>query len=444
MNTIKALLLFILTTLYTSVKAQTLAFPGAEGFGKYTSGGRTGKIMVVMNLKDSGQGSLREAIEASGARIIVFAVSGNIPLEKSLEITKGDITIAGHSAPGDGICIQNYPVHIKADNVIIRYMRFRMGDKKRVEGDALGANSFNNNIIIDHCSMSWATDECASFYRNKNFTLQWCMITESLNASVHTKGNHGYGGIWGGMGASFHHNLIASHQSRTPRFSGSSTTPNSKEELVDFSNNVIYNWGGNSAYGGEKGRYNVVNNYYKSGPATTQGRINSLLNPWAPFGNFFVQGNLLHNNTSISQDNWLGGVQCEDCDSIKKDTPYPVQTIALQSAQDAYLSVLKHAGASHKRDLVDSRIVNEVRSGKSSNGKSGTGLIDSQTDVGSWPELKVYNKLQDADQDGMPDKWELKHGLKLNDPKDASIFSLDKNYTNIEVYLNSLLSGIES
>lgn len=443
MNTIKALLLFILTTLYTSVKAQTLAFPGAEGFGKYTSGGRTGKIMVVMNLKDSGQGSLREAIEASGARIIVFAVSGNIPLEKSLEITKGDITIAGHSAPGDGICIQNYPVHIKADNVIIRYMRFRMGDKKRVEGDALGANSFNNNIIIDHCSMSWATDECASFYRNKNFTLQWCMITESLNASVHTKGNHGYGGIWGGMGASFHHNLIASHQSRTPRFSGSSTTPNSKEELVDFSNNVIYNWGGNSAYGGEKGRYNVVNNYYKSGPATTQGRINSLLNPWAPFGNFFVQGNLLHNNTSISQDNWLGGVQCEDCDSIKKDTPYPVQTIALQSAQDAYLSVLKHAGASHKRDLVDSRIVNEVRSGKSSNGKSGTGLIDSQTDVGSWPELKVYNKLQDADQDGMPDKWELKHGLKLNDPKDASIFSLDKNYTNIEVYLNSLFNGIE-
>lgn len=442
MNSIKALLLFILTTLYTSVGAQTPAFPGAEGFGKYTSGGRSGKIMVVTNLNDSGEGSLREAIEASGARIIVFAVSGNIPLEKSLEITKGDITIAGHSAPGDGICIQNYPVHIKADNVIIRYMRFRMGDKKRVEGDALGANSFNNNIIIDHCSMSWATDECASFYRNKNFTLQWCMITESLNASVHTKGNHGYGGIWGGMGASFHHNLIASHQSRTPRFSGSSTTPNSKEELVDFSNNVIYNWGGNSAYGGEKGRYNVVNNYYKPGPATTQGRINSLLNPWAPFGNFFVQGNLLHNNTSISQDNWLGGVQCEDCDSIKKDTPYPVQTIALQSAQDAYLSVLKHAGASHKRDLVDSRIVNEVRNGKSSNGKSGTGLIDSQTDVGSWPELKVYNKLQDADQDGMPDKWELKHGLKLNDPKDASIFSLDKNYTNIEVYLNSLLCGI--
>jgi len=440
MTTIKILIFFTLALLGTSVEAQTLAFPGAEGFGKHTSGGRGGKTLVVTNLNDSGEGSLRKAIQANGPRTVVFAVSGNISLESPLDINKGDITIAGQSAPGDGICIKNYPVSIKANNVIIRYMRFRMGDEKKVEGDALGANSSNNNIIIDHCSMGWATDECASFYRNKDFTLQWCMITESLNASVHAKGDHGYGGIWGGMGASFHHNLIASHSSRTPRFSGSATTPNTKDELVDFSNNVIYNWGGNSAYGGEKGRYNVVNNYYKAGPATAKQRANSLLNPWAPFGCFFVQGNVLHNNSSITQNNWSGGVQCEGCDSIKMDTAFPVQAIVLQSAGDAYLSVLEQAGASYKRDEVDSRVVNEVRTGKAPNGKAGKGLIDSQADVGSWPELKMYNQIKDSDLDGMPDDWERKHGLNPKSAEDASMFSIDKDYTNIEVYLNAIVA----
>lgn len=440
MKVTKTLLFFTLAVLSISVQGQTLAFPGAEGFGKHTSGGRAGKTLIVTNLNDSGEGSLRKAIQANGPRIVVFAVSGNISLESPLDIHRGDITIAGQSAPGDGICIKNYPVNIKANNVIIRYMRFRMGDERKVEADALGANSLNNNIIIDHCSMSWATDECASFYRNKNFTLQWCMITESLNASVHAKGDHGYGGIWGGMGASFHHNLIASHSSRTPRFSGSSTTPNTKDELVDFCNNVIYNWGSNSSYGGEKGRYNVVNNYYKPGPATAKQRASRLLNPWAPFGSFFVQGNFLQNNPSITRDNWSGGVQCEGCTSIRMDTPYPVQAIALQSAEDAYLSVLEGAGASHKRDQVDSRIINEVRTGKSPNGKAGNGLIDSQADVGSWPELKTYNKIKDSDQDGMPDDWELKHGLNPKSAQDASIFSIDKSYTSIEVYLNSILA----
>lgn len=435
-------LLFLFTTILAlSAQAQTPAFPGAEGFGKFTSGGRGGRTLIVTNLSDSGEGSLRKAIQANGPRVVVFAVSGNIALESPLDINKGDITIAGQSAPGDGICIKNYPVSIKADNVIIRYMRFRMGDERKVEGDALGANRSNNNIIIDHCSMSWATDECASFYHNRNFTLQWCMVTESLNASVHVKGEHGYGGIWGGEGASFHHNLIASHKSRTPRFSGSATTPNTKDELVDFSNNVIYNWGSNSVYGGEKGRYNMVNNYYKPGPATAKSKTNILVNPWAPFGKFFITGNFLENNAKISKNNWLGGVQCEGCDSIKMDAAFPVQTINLQSAEDAYAAVLKYTGASHKRDQVDSRIINEVRSGRSSNGKNNNGLIDSQADVGSWPELKTYAGVRDTDQDGIPDNWESKHGLNPTDPKDTSGFSLDKNYTNIEMYLNSLVNN---
>lgn len=441
MISIKTLLFLTLATIGLSVQAQPLAFPGAEGFGKYTSGGRGGRTLIVSNLNDSGEGSLRKAVQASGPRIIVFAVSGNISLEGPLDINKGDITIAGQSAPGDGICIKNYPVSIKANNVIIRYIRFRMGDEKKVEGDALGANSSNNNIIIDHCSMSWATDECASFYRNRNFTLQWSMITESLNASVHAKGDHGYGGIWGGMGASFHHNLIASHSSRTPRFSGSSTTPNGKDELVDFSNNVIYNWGGNSTYGGEKGRYNVVNNYYKAGPATAKQRSTTLLNPWAPFGRFFVQGNVLHDNPSISRDNWSGGVRCEGCDSIRMNTAFPVEKISLQSAEDAYRSVLKHAGASYKRDQVDSRVVNELRTGKSTSGKSGKGLLDSQADVGSWPELKTYNEITDSDLDGIPDDWERKHGLNPKNAEDSSKYSIDKEYTNIEVYLNAIVAA---
>jgi hypothetical protein len=419
----------------TQNPTQAFAFPDAEGFGKYTAGGRGGKIYIVNNLNDDGPGSLREAIGKKGPRIIVFSISGTIALESPLKINNGDVTIAGQTAPGDGICVRNFPVSVSASNVIIRYMRFRLGDEKAQQDDAINGTR-QSNIIIDHCSMSWATDECASFYRNKNFTLQWCIISESLNESVHEKGDHGYGGIWGGQGVSFHHNLLANHTSRMPRFSGSSTTPNAPDELVDFRNNVIYNWRSNNTYGGEKGRYNMVNNYYKPGPST-KSKKPWILNPSSPYGVFFMSGNVLHENEVISKDN-RKGVKADQLDSLFASTPFPADPINEHSAEDALVLVLQHAGASYKRDVIDTRIVEEARLGNSVLGKEKNGIIDSQKDVGGWPELKSTSAPLDTDQDGMPDEWERSNKLNTNEATDASIYTLSKAYTNIEVYINSL------
>lgn len=414
---------------------QPLAFPEAEGFGKYTTGGRGGKVYIVSTLNDDGPGSLREAVRKNEPRIIVFSVSGTIALESTLSINSGDLTIAGQTAPGDGICIRNFPVKISANNVIIRYMRFRLGDEKSQQDDAISGTR-QSNVIIDHCSMSWATDECASFYRNKDFTLQWCIISESLNESVHEKGDHGYGGIWGGVGASFHHNLLANHTSRLPRFSGSSTTPNTPDELVDFRNNVIYNWASNSTYGGEKGRYNVVNNYYKPGPAT-KSKKPWIINPSSPYGKFFITGNTLDGNELVSGDNRMG-VKADHPDSVFASQPYQVESIREQSSAQAYEQILNNSGASYRRDAIDSRIVEEARTGNSIYGKNKNGIIDSQKDVGGWPELKSTPALADTDQDGMPDEWEKSNKLNPSDAADASTHTLSKAYTNIEVYINSL------
>lgn len=416
---------------------QPLAFPGAEGFGRFTTGGRGGAIIVVTTLDDSGPGSLREAVRMKGPRTILFAVSGTIALESALEIKNGDVTIAGQSAPGGGICIRNYPVKIGADNVIIRYMRFRLGDERKVEDDALNGVR-HRQIIIDHCSISWATDECASFYRNTDFTLQWCIISESLNESVHVKGEHGYGGIWGGAGASFHHNLIASHNSRLPRFSGSSTTPNGPDELVDFSNNVIYNWMGNNTYGGERGRYNVVNNYYKPGPATSGSKANRILNPSAPYGRFYVSGNHLVNNVDVTNSNVRGVIADDSVAFILVKEPFAVMGIRLQTAEDAYRDVLQYAGASVVRDAVDARLIGEVRSGRSTSGKHKNGIIDTQADVGGWPALITGEAPADADGDGMPDAWERAHQLNPADASDAwQPSKSNPMYPNLEVYLAS-------
>ena len=420
--------------------AQQLAFPTAEGFGRFTAGGRGGAVIEVTNLNDNGPGSLRAAVAASGARTVVFRVSGNIILNSRLSIKNDNITIAGQTAPGDGICIRDYDFIVDADNVIIRYLRFRLGDVKAVEADAFGGTS-NNSVIIDHCTVSWSVDEASSFYDNKNFTMQWCLISESMKYSVHSKGPHGYGGIWGGMGASFHHNLLAHHDSRNPRFQGSRNESTPETEIVDHRNNVIYNWDGNSAYGGESGNHNMVANYYKYGPATDSKR-NRIVEPSDNLGSWYVADNYVFGYPLITANNWAGGVQNADLQAIRAYEPIPFAPVNTHEAEKAYELVLADAGASLVRDTVDSRIVMEVRTGTATYGGltgAGTGIIDSQNDVGGWPELHTYGEIVDNDRDGMADDWETQHGLNSDDPEDRNGDIYGDGYTNLEYYLNQLI-----
>lgn len=427
---------------------RTIAFPGAEGAGKYTTGGRGGKVVAVTNLNDSGEGSLREALATQGARTIVFRISGTIFLKSELSVKYGDFTLAGQTAPGDGICVAGYPVVIRAGNAIVRYMRFRLGDKNKVEGDAVSIRN-QPNILIDHCSFSWATDECASLYELHHATVQWCIVSEALNHSVHKKGDHGYGGIWGGDTVSFHHNLFASNSSRNPRFNGSRyDVP--WTDLVDFRNNVVYNWSVNSTYAGEKAKHNLVANYYKPGPATPDKLSHRIFNvfraqPSLPFGQFYIEGNYMEGNPEVSQDNWHGGVDLDEgavLAKVKVDQPFWCVPIEEQSPQEAYKLVLAGSGASLVRDAVDQRVVHDVETGTTTYRGSVTGfpgIIDSQKDVGGWPGLKSKPAPKDSDGDGMPNEWESRHKLNPNDASDGPAYKLSKEFTNLEVYLDDLV-----
>lgn len=438
---------------------QAIAFPGAEGFGKYTSGGRGGKVFIVSNLNDKGPGSFREAAEAKDKRIIVFAVSGTIHLETKL-IIKGDVTVAGQTAPGDGICLADNSVSLGGDNIIVRYLRFRLGDKYQrggmVDGNG-GDDAFGGvrrkNIIIDHCSMSWSTDEVFSIYAGDSTTLQWNLISEPLNYSYHFETGdkdyeqHGFGGIWGGKHLSAHHNLFAHCNNRTPRFDGIRNAP---EENCDYRNNVIYNWGGNNVYAGEGGNYNIVNNYYKYGPSTSNNAKTRVVNPYKklpgiPFGKFYVDGNYIDGQPALTANNWLGvsmnNGTAADALAAKLDKPFPAMPIKTETAVEAYGSVLKFAGASYKRDTLDQRIINDVKN------RTG-GFIDVQggflhgtayqLTINAWPALASQPAPVDTDKDGMPDEWESKNRLNPDDATDASAFTLDKNQSNIEVYINSI------
>lgn len=419
--------------------AQPLAFPGAEGFGRFTTGGRGGSVIEVTNLNDAGRGSLRAALETTGPRTVIFRVSGTIELQSELHLTQSDITIAGQTAPGDGICLKNFSLIINADNVIIRYLRIRPGDEKKFEGDAISCIG-NRNIIIDHCSFSWGMDEVASFYDNENATVQWCIISESLNHSFHHKGDHGYGGIWGGKGASFHHNLLAHHSSRNPRFNGSRTHGKPEQEIVDFRNNVIYNWGDNSAYGGESGNHNLVANYYKYGPASKH--KNRIVEPWDGKGKWYVADNFVCGFPDITSNNWAGGVQGKFWKHVKRDFPLPVAPVVTQRAEQAYELVLLYVGAVlPKRDSIDIRIIEEVKTGIAAYGGkwgAGSGIIDSQNQVGGYPVLRSLPAPEDTDHDGMPDEWEKTHGLNVSNPDDRNEDHDGDGYTNLEEYLNSL------
>ena len=357
-----------------------IAFEGAEGCGKYSLGGRGGKEYIVTSLADDGsEGTLRYAVEAEGPRIVTFAVSGDIHLTAPLNIRNPYLTILGQTAPGKGITIRDHNVFITADHVIVRYLRMRLGTAAGVEADALGARHCRH-LIIDHCSISWATDENASFYNLSDATIQWCIISEALNSSVHHKGKHGYGGIWGGRNVSFHHNLFAHNNSRNPRFDHPRLYWNNDllhfRGTVDFVNNVVYNWGMKAIYGGEEGWFNVTDNYFRPGPATRKvdgewldisvSETTSMIK-----GNFFIDGNIYNAEPS------------EDGRSVAERFKIAVP-IADESATDAYKSVLKHAGASHKRDTIDKRIIKEVKKGKATYKGSVTGIpgiIDSENDL---------------------------------------------------------------
>ncbi|WP_205500018.1 FlgD immunoglobulin-like domain containing protein [Rufibacter psychrotolerans] len=457
----KLLTLALLGCLGAPLQAQQLAFPGAEGFGRHATGGRGGAVIEVTNLNDSGPGSLRAAINASGARTVVFRVSGTIALASNLTIKNPNLTLAGQTAPGDGITIKNYPVSIDADNVIVRYLRFRMGDEAQQEADAFGGR-FHKNIIVDHCSMSWSTDECVSFYANENFTMQWCIIAESLRNSAHSKGAHGYGGIWGGKNASFHHNLMAHHDSRNPRLGEEAGKAFALTDLVDVRNNLFYNWGNNSIYGGEAMNVNIVNNYYKPGPVTTKKeRIFSIdknknegTEVYDIWGKFFIDGNFVEGSTRATNDNWAYGVFNQfhssygtvpeaDKAAMRLSSPHPIQgNVTTHTPQEAYDLILNKAGASLKRDAVDVRIVDNVRNktftAPGSNGST-NGIIDSQTDVGGWPTLQSAPAPEDTDKDGMPNAWETERGLNPNNPDDRNGDPNDDGFTNLEEYLNSLV-----
>ena len=407
-----------------------LAFPSAEGWGKYSWGGRGGRIIKVTNLLDHGPGSLREAVEQTGARIVIFEVSGNIALKTPLHIINDSITIAGQSAPGDGICLKDCPLSISASNVIIRYIRVRLGDKYSHDYDALTGGKYGqHDVIIDHVSTSWSIDECFSLYKISNLTVQWCLISHSLSKSHHTKGAHGFGGIWGGYNATWHHNLMANNSSRNPRFSSVENTKN-----IDYRNNMVWNYGYKAAYGGGRyGEINFVGNYYKPGPASTYPHLLDVADDGT--GLYYVEGNFVEGCDAINSDNsrGVGGKNVTEC---LVGHPFEFMPINEHLVENLPSVILEQVGCSHRRDSYDQAVIHEVMTGKTTFGVNG--IVNSQQDVGGWPELKQRYILPDSDNDGIPDFWEEARGLNINVP-DANLYSLSTDYTNIEMYLNHLV-----
>ena len=488
------------------------AFPGAEGFGRYTTGGRGGKVIHVTNLNDSGTGSLRWALSQSGKKTIVFDVSGYIDLKSQLNVSS-NTTIAGQTAPGDGITLRYYTLYFgKSDNVIVRFIRSRRSQVKDVNDGADATWGRNRkNIILDHCSFSWSIDEVASFYDNRNFTMQWCNVTEALANPGHSKGAHSYGGIWGGKNASFHHNFIAHVQNRAPRFNGArynwsgydtNLYQNSiQAERVDFRNCVMYNWGsGNGCYGGPGGGYvNMVNNYYKAGPGTgSKDRVTQVSvsdannggdNPFPGYASrYYINGNYVtaaanpenYDWKGVIYDNGLFTINGEkyiadanhyygenqtyvkntsgvDCISVKLDEPIESGEVTTHKAQDAYEKVLQYCGASLVRDACDVRYAEEAENGTTTFMGAivkRAGILDVINDptgtedptTASYPALREEKRPADfdTDGDGIPDAWETANGLNPSDANDGKAYTIDSKgyYTNLEVYLNSLVEHI--
>jgi len=457
----------------TSAQAQLVAFPGAEGYGRMATGGRGGQVVEVTNLNDAGPGSLRDAFTQYPEQplTVVFRVGGLINLSSPLRLSRSNVTIAGQTAPGDGICLRNYTFKIFGTNIIVRYVRSRPGNMSGANKSGVyGLNMENcRNFIVDHCSFSWSIEETATFYDNKYSTVQWCLVSESLNSSFNGKGDHGYAGVWGGQYASYHHNLVAHHHSRAIRFNGARA--HDTTAVVDYRNNVIYNWGDMyAAYGNEivipggSGQLNLVNNYYKGGPATPAAKAAYIFDitqaydaasPNRPVATVYAAGNYDKGYPAVTADNWRG-IRLHYYPStpanfalFKQATETPnLPAVTTQTAQAAYELVLAGAGATvPHRDAVDTRIVRETRTGTatgSSPGGSATyglhqGIIDTQDDVGGWPTYATGPAPTDTDQDGLPDAWETAHKLNPRDAADRNMLAAS-GYTQLEEYLNSLAS----
>ena len=504
------ILLFLSIT--NPISAQAPAFPGAEGHGRYVTGGRGGKVIHVTNLDDSGEGSLRWALSQSGAKTIVFDVSGYIDLKSQLNVSS-NTTIAGQTAPGDGITLRYYTLYFgKCDNGIVRFIRCRRSQVKDVNdgADATWGRE-RKNIIIDHCSFSWSIDEVASFYDNRNFTMQWCNVTEALANAGHGKGAHSYGGIWGGKEASFHHNFIAHVQNRAPRFNGARYKWKSYDtskyintvdaERVDFRNCVMYNWGnGNGCYGGPGGGYiNMVNNYYKAGPGTsnktrvTEVSVGASGNStksdlYGYCSRYYISGNYVTAASTPENYDWKGvkydsglftidgekymadknhlygenveykkNTNGDDCVSVKLDKPIETGVVTTHSAKTAFEKVLAYGGASLVRDECDIRYANEAENGTTTFTGAivkRAGILDVINDptatedptTASFPQLKEEKRPADfdTDGDGIPDAWEEANNMNPSDASDANAYTIDTKgyYTNLEVYLNSIVEHI--
>ena len=430
-----------------------VAFPGAEGAGQFATGGRGGRVLVVTNLNDAGPGSLRAALDAQGPRTVVFALSGTIALASPLRIRHGQVTVAGQTAPGDGITLRNHALSIAADDVVVRFIRSRLGDEAGVDDDALNVAS-GQRIIIDHVSTSWSTDEALSvaarFDKPENrydqITVQWSIIAESLNCNVAKKGQcHGFGTLLrGGRGSrlSMHHNLWAHHLDRMPRpgnYTKSETDP--VGSFYDFRSNVFYNWGKQRAgYNmdreGTNAAYNFIDNAYVTGPSSKGALAFEESNPDA---RAFFAGNAMNGVVPADpyslvvahKEHLPGGLSA----AYRLAKPLDLASVSGDAPDQAYRRVLARAGASLVRDAVDQRIVADVR-------QRGGKLINSQAEVGGWPVLNSKPAPLDTDRDGMPDAWERAHGLNAHDASDGSCTNPKTGYTFLEDYLASLVAHL--
>jgi hypothetical protein len=470
-------------------QAAVPAFPGAEGGGKFSFGGRGGKVFVVTNLADSGPGTLREACESAGPRIVVFNVAGIIHLEKPIYLEAPYITIDGHTAPGDGVCIADNGIEDNAHDVVIRYLRFRRGNPDIFNRHGVHYGNPIGNIVIDHVSASWGQDQNIDTYRHLyqptnggptlklpsvNVTIQWTISSEALNTY-----NHAFGGDWGGRNSGFHHNLFACNTGRNPSIAMTYD--------FNFVNNVLFNWRHRSVDGGGKDSlYNIINNYYKPGPATPGGSVRyRILKPQQSYnkadktsvwGKAYVAGNVVEGSREVTKDNWAGGVQFENApdpdangpdvsdpaaaqklnSQVRVDQPFPMPPMTITSAKQAFDDVLNGAGATlPRRDAVDERMIQSVRTGKvwsegkeitpppmkglapNNIGTAGNGIITDPSQVGGYPEYKG-EPIKDLGADGIPLSWKKKFGLDANDASLAQKNLQGDGYTVMDKYLAGL------